>query len=82
MSHVQTRLEALVYAKSNSFGSFDSEESEAVLEDGGGEGAEADAAFAGAWVGFEEGNILVEGAVGLAEVIEVVGHDAGAMQAR
>ena len=66
----------------NSFGSFDSKQCEAILKHGGRQFAEADAAFARALVGFEERDVLVEGAVGLREVVEVVGHDAGAVQSR
>jgi len=44
-----------------------------LLKGGGGGTAEADAAFAYAGVGFQEGDVLIETAVDLSEVVEIVG---------
>ena len=46
-----------------------------MAQDFGGEIAEANAAFAEAGVGLEEGDVLVEGGVGLRQVVEGIGEE-------
>ena len=58
-------------------GGVDAEEGKAVAEDFRGEVAEADAAFADAGFGLEEGDVLVERRIGLREVVEGVGEERG-----
>ncbi len=65
--------------KLDSLGGFDAEEVEAFPEDRCRGAAEADAAFSNAFFGFEEGYVLIEAAVDLREVVEIVGQNVGSI---